>query len=115
VSLCSAKGWRILARILRIVGAVGYVVIFLYSIALISYYSAKRPHVPQPQRGWTVGLTWTHPASYGTAQEESRLQWLRWWSVPLFGLIALGETIKIYMLDDYSGIAAFKRPRPKHD
>jgi hypothetical protein len=31
-------------------------------------------------------------------------------------LIALGEAIKIYKLDDYSGIAAFKRPPfLKHD
>jgi hypothetical protein len=115
MSLSTAKRWRVLARVLKIVGAVGFVAVFVYSMALISYYSAKRPHVPQPERGWTVGLTWTHPASYGTRQEESRLQWLAWWSVPLFGLMALGEAIKIYKLDDYSGIAAFKRSRPpKH-
>ena len=30
---------------------------------------------------------------------------------PSFGLIALGEAIKIYKLDDYSGVAALNKPR----
>lgn len=97
------------------IGAAGFLVLFAYSMFLIIYYQAKRPHAPQPERGWTVGLTWTHPVSYGTPQEENRLLWLHWWSIVPFSLIALGEAIKIYKLNDYSGIPPFKRPLfPKH-
>jgi hypothetical protein len=106
----TAKKWRVLSLVLKVIGVVGCVVTFGFLMVLISYYSAKRPHAPQPERGWTVGLTWTHPPSYGTVQEENRLFWLHWWFVPSFGLIALGEAIKIYKLDHYSGVAAFKKP-----
>ena len=101
--------WRAVARILQIIGAVGFVVIFLCSFILIGYYSAKRPQVPQPERSWTVGLTWTHPTRYGTAQEENLLLSLHWWTIAPFALIFLGEAIKIYLLNDSSGI----RARPK--
>ena len=55
--------------------------------------SDKRPHDPQPERGWTVALSWTHPKSFGTAREEDRLQWLAFWFISSFGLILLGEAI----------------------
>src|SRR5712692_5610569 len=102
----TAKKWQVLSRVVRTVGALSFVLSFVYSMVLISYYSAKRPHGPQPERGWTVGLSWTHPLSYGTAQEENRLQWLFWWSLGSFCLIAVGEAIRIYKLDDYSGVRA---------
>ncbi|HXN98249.1 MAG TPA: hypothetical protein VN881_04200 [Candidatus Acidoferrales bacterium] len=105
----TAQKWRTLSRVLRVIGAVGFTATFAFLMFLTAYYSAKRPHTPQPERGWTVVLTWTHPPSYGTAQEENRQQWLLWWAFPLFGLLALGEAIKIYKLDDHSGIAGFKR------
>ena len=76
--------------------------------------SVKRPPAPEPERGWTVGISWTHPTRYGTAQEEDRVLRLFFWFFPSFGLIALGEGIKMYVLDDYSGIAACKRPPWNH-
>jgi len=102
----TAKKWRVLSRGLKVVGAVGCIVTFGLSMGLISYYSANRPHAPQPGRGWTVGITWTHPPSYGTPSEESRLLWLSWSFFPFFGLGALSEAIKMNNLDDYSGIPA---------
>jgi hypothetical protein len=108
----AAQRWRVLSRALRVIGAVGFAVVFLWSALLISYYSAKRPHAPLPERGWTVGLEWTHPTSFGTAQEENRLLWCSWLALPFFGLVALGEIIKIYKLDDYSGVAHHFRNKP---
>ena len=99
----AARQWRICARLLKIIGTLGCFVTFGLSFFLIAYYSAKRPHDPQPERGWTVGLSWTHPTSYGTAEDEGRLQWLSFWFIPSFGLIALGEATKAYKLNDYSG------------
>ena len=107
----TAHRWGLLSKVLKTIGGVSCVLIFTCLLGVIVVYSSSRPHTPQPERGWTVGLTWTHPTSYGTAQEERLLLWLHWWFFPAFGLIALGEAIKIYKLDDYSGIAAFK-PRP---
>lgn len=46
---------------------------------------------------------------YGTAEDEGRSQWLFELSFPSFGLIIVGELIRIYKLGDYSGI----RARPK--
>jgi hypothetical protein len=77
---------------------------FLCGFALIGYYDAKRPHFPQPDRGWTVGLTWTHPTSYGTAQEENVLLSLHSCSIVPFALIWVGVAIKVYLLNDYSDI-----------
>jgi hypothetical protein len=99
----AAKRWRAFASILRAIGSLGYVGIFASSMFLIAYYSDKRTHAPQPEPGWTVPLSWTHPTSYGTAREEDRLQRLALWFIPSFGLIALGEAIKAYKLNDYSG------------
>ena len=91
------------ARVLKAVGALGCLFTMGSSLFLIAYYSAERPCDPVPERGWTVGLSWTHPTSYGTTQEESRLQWLSWWTVPSMSLIFLGEATKAYKLNDYSG------------
>jgi hypothetical protein len=46
---------------------------------------------------------WTHPARYGTEQDESRSQWLFELFFPSFGLIMAGELIKIYRLGDRVG------------
>jgi len=110
VTPSAANKWRVLSRILKVMGAAGFLATFALLLFLTGYYSAKRPHSPQPELGWTVPLTWTHPTSYGTAREEGRLDWLHWWGLPCFGLIALGEAIKIYILNDYSGIPDRKRP-----
>jgi hypothetical protein len=44
------------------------------------------------------------PGQLGTEQDERRSQWLFDLFFPSFGLIALTEMIKIYKLDDYSGL-----------
>jgi hypothetical protein len=105
----ATDNWRFVAKFLRIIGVVCCVVFFISDFALLAYYSANRPHVPEPEHGWTVGLRWTHPVSYGTEQDERRSQWLFELVFPSGGLIALGEMIRIYKLDDYSGL----RSRPK--
>ena len=109
--LASANRWRLFARVLKVMGGAGFVLSFTYSLILTSYYSAKRPHVPQPERDWTISIEWTHPPSYGTAEEANRVKLLFQLCLPFFGLIALGEAIKIYKLADYSGLADFNKPR----
>ena len=97
------KRWRLCARLLRLLGSFGCLVTFALTFFLIVYYSVRRPKTPEPVAGLTVGLSWTHPTSYGTAQDENRLQSSFFWFVPSFCLICLGEAIKIYKLNDYSG------------
>jgi hypothetical protein len=104
--------WSVLSRLFKAIGAIGCVGVFLWLAFLIGYYTARRPHVPQPEQGWTVGLTWTHPTSYGSAQEESRMIWWHGAFLAFFGLAAVGEMINIYKLDDYSGIARHFRKKP---
>jgi len=112
----TAESWRILARILKIAGGACCVFCFSCLLVLIGVYDSNRPHAPQPDRGWTVGLSWTHPLSYGTPQEENDLLLLHWLFFPSFTLAALGEAIKIYKLNDYSGVAAIKKlPFLRHD
>ena len=102
----SNDNWRSIAKSLRIIGVVCSLVFFVSHVALLAYYSANRPRFPQPEQGRTVGLTWTHPVSYGTEQDERRSLWLSDLFLPSFGLIAFGEMIRIYKLDDYSGLRA---------
>jgi hypothetical protein len=96
--------WRFVARLLRVIGVVCCIVFAISHFALLAYYSANRPRIPEPEHSLTVGLTWTHPVAYGTDHEEKLSQWLFELFFPSFGLIALGEMIKIYRLDDYSGV-----------
>jgi hypothetical protein len=102
----SNDNWRSIAKSLRIIGVVCCLVFFVSHFALLAYYSVNRPRVPQPEHGRTVGLTWTHPVSYGTEQDERRSLWLFDLFLPSFGLIVFGEMIRIYKLDDYSGLRA---------
>jgi len=102
----SNDNWRSITKSLRIVGVVCCLVFFVSHYALLAYYSANRPRVPQPEKGRTVGLTWTHPVRYGTERDERWSLWLFDLFLPSFGLIALGEMIKVYKLDDYSGLRA---------
>jgi len=101
--------WRSIAKWLRITGITCCIALTVSHFALLAYYAAHRPVVPRPEYGMTIGLRWTHPTRYGTAQDARRSQWLFELFFPSFGLIALGEMIRIYKLDDYSGI----RTRPK--
>jgi len=107
----TTKRWRTFSQALKTIGFFGCVLTFTYSMVWIGYYSAKRPNVPQPERGWTVSISWTHPPVYGTAQEENRLVGLDTWVIPPFlGLLVLGEVIKIYKLRDYSGLKPLRWP-----
>lgn len=111
----SEARWRSVAKWLRNVGAVCCVGFFLSLLALVEvYFPSYRPEVPQPERGWTTGLTWTHPVRYGTPQDESRSQWLFNLFFPGFGLIFAGELIKIYKLGDYSGLRRRQNPPWDH-
>jgi hypothetical protein len=104
------KRWRFIVKVLKMLGFIGCFTVFIWQTFLIGHYSSVRPHTPEPQRGWTVGLSWTHPVSYGTAQEEERIMFLFWVPVPFAALIILGELIKVYVLEDYSGIKGLKGP-----
>jgi hypothetical protein len=93
-----------MARSPQIVGSVCFVAFFLsFLVLVLAYYPSYRPEVPQPERGLTAGLTWTHPVRYGTERDERRSQRLFWWIFPSFVLMISGELIKIYKLGDYSG------------
>jgi hypothetical protein len=103
--------WRSIARSLQIVGGVCFVVFFLSLLVLVlAYYPSYRPEAPQPERGLTTGLTWTHPVRYGTERDERRSQRLFVLIFPSFGLMISGELIKIYKLGDDSGLR--RRPNP---
>ncbi len=102
----SNDNWRSMAKSLRIIGVFCCLAFFVSHFALLAYYSANRPNVPQPEQGRTVGLSWTHPVRYGTEHDERRSKWLFDLFLPSFGLIAFGEMIRIYKLDDYSGLRA---------
>jgi hypothetical protein len=110
----SGARWRSVAKRLRIIGGVFCVGLFLSDLAMFEvYYPSRRPEVPQPERGFTTGLTWTHPVRYGTAQDESRSQWLFELFFPAFGLMIAGDLIEIYILGDYSVFR--RRPNPPWD
>jgi hypothetical protein len=77
------------------------------SSVLIAYYTVKRPHVPNPELGWTVRLYWSlSPPSYGTPREEALLLSLFQWFFPPFMVIAAGKAIEYYKLK----IDIFKNP-----
>ena len=96
--------WRAIAKWLRIVGVSCCFTFFLTQAALLVYYSASRPDVPQLEQLRTVRLSWTHPVRYGTERDESRLQLVFELGFYSFGVFAAGEFIKIYKLHDYSGL-----------
>ncbi len=111
----SAQSWRFASRLLI---TIGFIALFALGLSLefltSYYYPAKRPVAPQPERNWTVAISWTHPTRYGTAQEEDRVLRLFFLGLPSFCLIVLGAGIRIYVLDDYSVIASRKRPPWNH-
>jgi hypothetical protein len=99
--------WRILAKTLQILGGGCCLAVFLTSQVLIAYYTAKRPHVPSPELGWTVRLSWSWaPPSYGTAQEEALLLFLFRSFFPPFLIGAAGKAVEYYKLN----IDIFKNP-----
>ena len=93
-----------MAKWLRVTGIVCCIGVTVAHFVLLDHYERQRPVIPRPEQGMTVALSWTHPVRYGTQQDASRSQWLFELFLPSFGLIAVGEFIRIYKLDDYSGI-----------
>ena len=100
----SNEAWRSMAKWLRITGFVCCLALSVAHIALLAYYAAHRPVAPQPEHAMNVGLMWTHPTRYGTELDARRSQWLFELFFPGFALIAFGEMIKVYKLNDYSGL-----------
>lgn len=89
--------------------------LFLSYLAVVEvYYPSRRPEAPQPQKGFTTGLTWTHPVRYGTPSDESRSQCLFELFFPAFGFVIAAELIKIYKLGDYSGLRRRSNPPWDH-
>lgn len=91
--------WSLVRKILFYGGFVGCGVDFILSLGLIAYYSANRPHLPEPTRGWIVRLKWSlSPPSFGTVDDNALLLALFHWFFAFFMLIALAEVIRIYKL-----------------
>jgi hypothetical protein len=99
----AAKRWRAFASMLRAIGSLGCVGIFASSMFLIAYYSDKRTHAPQPESGWTVPLFMDSPNVLRNGSGGGPPSAAGTLVHPSFGLIALGEAIKAYKLNDYSG------------
>lgn len=78
----AANQWRAFAIVVRVIGFLGCVAIFTSSMFLIAYFSDKRPE--------RLG-------------RRTAFSGLAFWFIPSFGLILLGEAIKAYNLNDYSG------------
>jgi hypothetical protein len=106
--------WRALAKWLRIAGGVWCFALLLSHVALLAYYGADRPQQPQPEKGLTTGLMWTHPTRYGTKEDERRSQWLFEWCFAGLGPFVLGELIRVYKLNDYSGVRSRENPPWNH-
>jgi Ni,Fe-hydrogenase I cytochrome b subunit len=85
--------WRIGSQVLRVVGAAGCLIVFVWLLGLIGYYSTKRPRDPDLEHSWTVPLQWTH-TTYGTLEENEELHRLHFWFFPFFAVLAVGETIR---------------------
>jgi hypothetical protein len=90
--------------VFRFLGAAGCAATFVLLTTLTAYYSVSRPHVPQPDRQWTVPFYWSFsPPSYGTARETGFLISLHSWFFLFFLLIIVGEAIRIYKLENGKG------------
>jgi hypothetical protein len=85
--------WKIWSQVFRVVGAAGFLVVFLWLFGLIGYYSSKRPRNPDAEHRWTVPLQWTH-TTYGTPEENEQLLRLHYWLLPFFVVGGVGETIR---------------------
>jgi hypothetical protein len=87
------KPWQVLSNVLLAVGGIGFSALLLWNFGLISYYSAKRPYTPSPERGWTVRLQWTHGA-YGTLEENEQMLPLHSWAIPFIFVAFVGAAIR---------------------
>jgi hypothetical protein len=104
------KQWTLMANVLRYVGCGLFLIQFISLLLLDVYYSAKRPHTPQPEFGWTVELRGVKPApTYGTPQDQARMDQLFFFMIAALIPIAAGECIFIYKLNiDRSSVGRIK-------
>lgn len=110
-ALMSRRQWRQLAKGLCVLGGflVFCSVIWLFFLQI--YYIDHRPHTPQPALKRIVPLPWTHPVSYGTAEDASRLLWVFNAVFYAAAICAIGRAIRIYILDEDIPL---RRPRPTY-
>jgi hypothetical protein len=105
------KQWNIAANVLRSVGFGSFLTAMISLQLLCVYYAGKRPHIPQPEFGWTVILRLGAAGApyYGASQDQARLDELFYCAIAAFMLIAAGECIFIYKLNiDRSSIGRIK-------
>ena len=96
----SNKGWILFSKILRYAGFTACALCFLGTNALAQYANFTRPHSPDTTKGWTVVIPWSYGA-YGTRHEQERVMLFFNSFFFGFGVIALGEAIRIYKLGEY--------------
>ena len=97
----SIKRWILLSKGLKIAGLVAFLGCFIVSLTLAQYANFTRPHSPDTGKLWTERIPWSYGA-YGTPEESSRLRWLFTCGFYCFGLIAVGEAINLYKLDNHA-------------
>jgi len=103
------KQWTLMANVLRYVGF-GLFLIQFISLLLLDVYSARRPHIERPEFGWTVELRGVKPApTYGTSQDQARLDQLFFLMIATAIPIVAGECIFMYKLNiDRSSVGRIK-------
>jgi len=93
----STEGWRRMARACQNIGVTAFVCLFIGQLILFFYYVWDRPLGPQASLGWTVHLGW---GRYGSLREAASISRLMWWGFIAFGVVAVGQGIRIYKLGE---------------
>jgi hypothetical protein len=94
------KQWTITANALRFVGFGAFLTAFISLLLLGGYFAVKRPHIPQPEFGYTVRLIVNPaPPTYGTSQDQARMDQMFVCAILASIPIAVGESIFIYKLN----------------
>jgi hypothetical protein len=93
-----SAGWRRLARVCETIGIVAFACFFFARLGLFFYYIRDRPLESRPSLGWTEPLGW---GRYGSTREAANLWSLFLWNGIAFGVIAVGQGIRIYKLGEY--------------
>ena len=78
-------------------GATAFVCLFCGYLILFCYYIWDRPVGAQQGLGWTIHLGW---GRYGSVREAANLSLLLWWAFIAFGIIAIGNAIRVYKLGE---------------
>ena len=93
----SSDRWRRVAKGCERIGVIAFVCFFIGQLALFFYYAWGRPLGAQPSLGWTVYLGW---GRWGSVREAANLSSLMWWDFIAFGVVAVGQGIRIYNLGE---------------